>query len=101
MNEEPLLIEGNRVFQIGMKKLQWISVGLLMLPGMGQAAERLLYDGLMTTEDASNAFYWFDVPDASPSDWTAPDDFLSGQWHARYEIIEQTSYASFEEPTGL
>ncbi len=84
-----------------MKKLQWISVVLLMLPGMGQAAERLLYDGLMTTEDASNAFYWFDVPDARPSDWTAPDDFLSGQWHARYEIIEQTSYASFEEPTGL
>ena len=84
-----------------MKRLAWIVVLLLMFPGMGRAAERLLYDGVMTTEDASNAFYWFGVPEACPVDWTAPDDFLAGQWHARYEILEQPSYSSYGEPTGL
>ncbi|MBN2497762.1 MAG: carbohydrate-binding protein [Deltaproteobacteria bacterium] len=79
--------------------LAFLLVGLLSAPG--RAAERLLYDGVMTYDDSENAFYWFGVPASNPADWTAPDDFAHGEWHARFEIVDQPSYATYGEPTGL
>ncbi len=72
-----------------------------LLSPAAPAAERLLYDGVMTYEDSENGFYWFGVPASNPADWRSPDDFAGGEWHARYEIIDQPSWATHHAPTGL
>ena len=77
-----------------------VLVGLLAFQP-ATAAELLLYDGVMSYGDSQNAFYWFGVPAVSPADRSAPDDYAGGQWHARYEIIDQPPYAIHGQPTGL
>ena len=50
-----------------------------------------------------NSFYWwhntekgvFDMGDMPPDCWTGPDDFEHGQFHLRFEIIEQPSNQPF------
>jgi FG-GAP-like repeat len=55
------------------------------------SAEFLVHDETFTMTEEGHGFHYFQYDQGSPSDWTTPDDYYSGQWHVRYEIINQPS----------
>ena len=79
-------------------RLGFLTVSLFfLLMGSGgvrpvEAAEFVVADEVITLDAKSSGFhFWYDTK-KGPTNWESPDDFYKGQFHCRFEVLEQPSH---------
>jgi hypothetical protein len=80
----------------------WVAAVTCLAVRGASAAEFLIFDSTFTFETpcvsncglndgTAHGYYEVPPPAESPLDWTAPDNFVTGQWYVRFEVLSQAT----------
>jgi hypothetical protein len=80
----------------------WVAAVTCLAAPAASAAELLIYDSTFTFETpcvsncglndgTAHGYYEVPTPADAPPDWTTPDNYQTGQWYVRFEVLSQAT----------